>query len=58
LFPFFASGVVDIVDKFTDGVVDTGGNLPLVSVLMLVLVLLIPLVHLDLQISRRIFGKI
>ncbi len=56
MFPLFASGVVDIVDKFTDGVVDTGGNLPLVSVL--VLVLLILLVHLDLQISRQIFRKI
>jgi hypothetical protein len=56
LFPFFASGVVDIVGKFTDGVVDTGGNLPLVSVL--VLVLLKPLVHLDLQISRQIVRKI
>jgi hypothetical protein len=48
LLPLFASGVVDIVDKFTDGVVDTGVGV----------VLLIPLVHLDLQISPRIFRKI
>jgi hypothetical protein len=53
MFPLFACDVVDIVGKFTDSVVDTGGNLPLVSVL----VLLTPLVHLDLQISRRIFRK-
>jgi len=56
MFPLFACDVVDIVGKFTDSVVDTGGNLQLV--LVLVLVLLIALVHLDLQISPRIFRKI
>jgi hypothetical protein len=48
MFPLFASGVVDTVIKVTNGVVHTVGNLPLV----MVIVLLIPLVHLDLQISR------
>jgi hypothetical protein len=45
----FAAGVVDTGDKFAAGVVDTGGNLPPVS--------LTPVVHLDLRISPRIFGK-
>ncbi len=43
----FAAGVVATGGKFAAGVVDTGGNLPLVS--------LIPVVHLDLRISPRIF---
>ncbi len=46
----FAAGVVDTGGKFATDVVDTGGNLPPVS---LTLVL-----HLDLQISLRIFEKI
>ncbi len=56
LFTLFATGVIDIVGKFAAGVVDTGGNvpqmlltpaanLPLVSLTLL----LIPVVHLDLQ---------
>ncbi len=32
MFPLFATCVVDSGGKFTAGVVDTGGNLPLVSV--------------------------
>ncbi len=47
---FAAAGVVDTGGKFAAGVVDTGGNLPPVS--------LTPVVHLDLRISLRIFGKI
>jgi hypothetical protein len=39
----------DTAGKFATGVVDTGGNLPPVS--------LTPVVHLDLQISPRIFEK-
>jgi hypothetical protein len=46
----FAAGVVDTVGKFATGVVDTGGKLPPV--------LLIPVVHLDLRLSPRIFDKI
>ncbi len=46
----FAADVVDTGGKFAAGVVDTGGNLPQVS--------LTPVVHLDLQISLRIFEKI
>jgi hypothetical protein len=49
VFPLFATGVVDTGSKFAAGVVDTGGKLPLVS--------LIPVVHLDLQISPQIFEK-
>ncbi len=46
----FAAGVVDTGGKFATGVVDTGGKLPPVS--------LIPVEHLDLRISPRIFEKI
>jgi hypothetical protein len=46
----FAAGVVDTGGKFAACVVDTGRNLPPVS--------LTPVVHLDLQISPRIFEKI
>ncbi len=46
----FAAGVVETGGRFAADVVDTGGNLPLVS--------LIPVVHLDLRISPRIFEKI
>ncbi len=50
----FAAGVVDtggkFATKFATCVVDTSGNLPPVS--------LIPVVHLDLRISPRIFEKI
>ncbi len=46
----FTAGVVDTGGKFASGVVDTRGNLPRVS--------LTPVVHLDLQISPRIFEKI
>ncbi len=45
----FAAGVVHTGGKFAAGVIDTGGNLPPVS--------LTPVVHLDLQISPRIFEK-
>jgi hypothetical protein len=63
LFPLFATGVNDtggkiaasagVVDtggKFAAGVVDTGGNLPPVS--------LTSVVHLDLRIYPRIFEKV
>ncbi len=43
----FAPGVVDTGGNFAAGVVDTGGKLSL-----------IPVVHLDLRISPRIFEKI
>ncbi len=46
----FAAGVVDTGAKFAAGVVDTGGNLPPVSLTLVV--------HLDLRISPRIFEKI
>ncbi len=49
LLPLFATGVIDTGGKFAAGVVDTGGNFPPV--------LLIPVVHLHLQISLRIFEK-
>jgi hypothetical protein len=61
LFPLFATGVVDTGGKFSASVVDTIGKLPLVSLIpgaILLLVLLIPVVHLDKQISLRIFKKI
>jgi hypothetical protein len=64
----FATGVVDTGDKLAAGIVDTGGkfstgindkNLP--PVLLIVANLpplpLIPVVHLDLRISQRIFTK-
>jgi hypothetical protein len=38
------------LEKFTTGFVDTGGNLPPVT--------MIPVVHLELRISPRIFKKI
>ncbi len=49
----FAAGVIDTSGKFDTGIKNTSGivaNLPKVS--------LIPIVHLDLQISLRIFEKI
>jgi hypothetical protein len=46
----FAAGVVDIGGKYAAGVVDTSGILPPMS--------LIPVVHLHLRISPRIFEKI
>ncbi len=46
----FATGVVDASGKFAARVVDTGGNLPPLS--------LTPVVQLDLRISPRIFEKI
>jgi hypothetical protein len=55
LFPLFATGVVDIVGKFTAGVVDTNGNLPPVSMIPEVAVANLPpvslvsVVHLDLK---------
>jgi hypothetical protein len=52
----FAAGVVDTGGKFAAGVVDTGGNLPPVS--LTPVAYLPPVVHLDLRISPRIFGKI
>jgi hypothetical protein len=45
----FAAGVVDTGGKFAAGVVNSGGNLPPVS--------LTPVVHLDLRISPRILSK-
>jgi hypothetical protein len=50
----------EMVAKFAAGVVDTGGNLPPVSltpVANLPPVSFKPVVHLDLQISPRIFRK-
>jgi hypothetical protein len=55
----FAAGVVDTGGKFA--VVDTGGNLPPVSLTLvanLPPVSLTPVVHFDLRISPRIFEKI
>jgi hypothetical protein len=49
----FASGVVDTGGKFFAGVFDTGGNFAALPP-----VLLIPVVHLDLRISLRIFENI
>ncbi len=46
----FATGVADTGGKFATGVVDTGGNFAAG--------LLTPVVHLDSQISPRIFEKI
>ena len=46
----FANGVVDTGGKFAAVVIDTSGNLPPVS--------LKPVVYLNLQISPRIFKKI
>jgi hypothetical protein len=49
------------VAKFGAGVIDTGANLPPVSLIpaaILPLLSLIPVVHLDLRISPRIFEKI
>ena len=53
----FATGVVDTAGKFATGVVDTGGNFA-AGVVDLPPVSLIPVVHLDSQISPRIFEKI
>ena len=50
----------ELVAKFAAGVVDTGGNLPPVSLTPaanLPPVSLTPVVHLDLRISPRIFKK-
>jgi hypothetical protein len=74
LLPLFATGVIDTGGKFAAGVVDTGGNLPPVSLISTTLVKLveklltpvanlppvslIPVVHLYLRISPRIFEKI
>ncbi len=56
----FAAGVVDTGGKFAAGVVVTGGNF-FAGVVdtgdKLQLVSLIPVVHLDLRISPRIFKK-
>ncbi len=56
----FAAGVVDTGGKFAAGVVDTGGNLPPVSLTPVANLPTesSPVVHLDLRISPRIFGKI
>jgi hypothetical protein len=60
VFPLFATGVIDTGSKFAAGVVDTSANLPPVSttleilVAKLPLVSLMPVVHLDLQISPKI----
>jgi hypothetical protein len=53
----FAAGVADTGGKFAAGVVDTGTNF-LTPVANLPPVSLIPVVHLDLRLSRRIFEKI
>jgi hypothetical protein len=56
----FAAGVVNTGGKFSAGVVDIGDNLPPVSLSLvanLPPVSLTPVVHLDLQISPRIFEK-
>jgi hypothetical protein len=47
--PPVSTTLAKMVEKFATGVADTGGKL---------LVLLIPVVHLDLRISPRIFKKI
>ncbi len=52
----FAAGVVDTGGKFAAAVIDIGGNFPPVA--NLPPVSLIPVVHLDLRISPRIFEKI
>jgi hypothetical protein len=61
LFPYFATGVVDTGGKFAADVVDTGGNLPPVANLTpaanLLPVLLIPVVHLDLEYLRECLKK-
>ncbi len=58
----FSAGVVDTGGKFAVGVVDTGGNLPPVSLKPVAKnlppVSLTPVVHLDLRIYPRIFEKI
>ncbi len=57
----FAAGIVDTGGKFAAGVVDTGGNLPQVSLTTVANcppVSTTPVLHLDLQISPRIFDKI
>jgi hypothetical protein len=56
LFQLFATGVNDTGSKFAAGFVDTGGNLPPVSVTPVAN--LPPVVHLNVQISPRIFEKI
>ncbi len=59
--PQVSTTLAKLVAKFVTGVIDTGGNLPQVSlspVVNLPPVSLIPVVHLDLQISPRIFEKI
>ncbi len=55
----FATGDIDTDGKFAAGVIDTGGNLPPVSKSPTNLPpVTTPVVHLDLQISPRIFEKI
>ncbi len=54
----FATGVVDTGGKFAAGAVDTGSNLPPVSLTPVANFPPTPVVHLDLQISPRIFEKI
>ncbi len=59
--PLFATGVVYTDVKFATSVVGTGGSLPpvlLTPVANLPPVSLILVVHLDLQITPRIFDKI
>ncbi len=59
----FATGVIDTRGKFTTGVNDTsntGGKLTVVSLIPLAnlpLELLIPVVHIDLRISRKFLKK-
>jgi hypothetical protein len=48
----------ELVAKFAAGVVNTGGNLPPVSLTPVAPVSLTPVVHLDLRTSPRIFEKI
>jgi hypothetical protein len=55
LFPLFATGVNDTGGKFAAGVADTGGNFAAVA--NLPPVSLIPVLHLYLRISPRIFER-
>jgi hypothetical protein len=58
--PPVSTTLVKLVAKFSAGVVDTGGNLPPVSLIpaaILPPVSLTPVVNLELRISPRIFEK-
>ncbi len=52
----FAAGVVDTGGNFATGVIDTGGKFP--AGIIATSGKFVPVVHLDLRISPRIFKKI